>query len=113
MRPLPCRSGLLPAATDGRTQTKGDERSLSFGPYDDEHRAATVYDAPAYLLFEGAAQYNFPGRIPDLDALRIAAARIAATGTRGQERCPMVLSHPTRIRVSRIRPAAPCKPILP
>jgi hypothetical protein len=60
-----------------RAQIKGADGSMSLGRYDDETQAASVYDAAAFLLFEGAALYNFPDRPPDLEALQIAAARIA------------------------------------
>lgn len=60
-----------------RTQIRGEGGSISLGRFEDEHWAATVYDAAAYLLFEGAALYNFPGQPPNLDALQVVAARIA------------------------------------
>jgi hypothetical protein len=60
-----------------RTQIMADHGSMGIGVYEDEHWAATVYDAAAYLLFEGEALYNFPGRPPDHEALLIAATKIA------------------------------------
>lgn len=60
-----------------RTQIMADHGSMGIGVYEDEHWAATVYDAAAYLIFEGEALYNFPGRSPDQDALMIAATKIA------------------------------------
>ncbi len=60
-----------------RTAIKGDHGSLGIGVYDDEIWAATVYDAAAFLLFEGAAFLNFPDQSPDLDALAIASVKIA------------------------------------
>lgn len=60
-----------------RTQIMADHGSMGIGVYEDEAWAATVYDAAAYLLFEGAALYNFPGRSPDQEALLIAATKIA------------------------------------
>ena len=36
-----------------------------------------VYDAAAYLLFDGAALYNLSEFCPDFDALDVAAERIA------------------------------------
>jgi hypothetical protein len=60
-----------------RTQIMADYGSMGVGVYEDEHWAATVYDAAAYLLFEGEALYNFPCRSPDQDALMIAATKIA------------------------------------
>lgn len=36
-----------------RTQIMADHGSMGIGVYEDEHWAATVYDAAAYLLFEG------------------------------------------------------------
>lgn len=65
-----------------RTQIKVDQGSMGIGVYDDENRAATVYDAAAYLLFEGEALYNFPDRLPDQDALLIAATKIAQNRAR-------------------------------
>ena len=60
-----------------RTQIMAEHGSMGIGVYDDEHWAAAVYDAAAYLLFEGQARYNFPGKSPDQDALVIAATKIA------------------------------------
>lgn len=60
-----------------RTQIMAEHGSMGIGVYEDEAWAATVYDAAAYLLFEGAALYNFPGRSPDQEALLIAATKIA------------------------------------
>ena len=60
-----------------RTQIMADHGSMGIGVYEDEAWAATVYDAAAYLLFEGEALYNFPGRSPDQEALLIAATKIA------------------------------------
>lgn len=60
-----------------RTQIMTEYGSMGIGVYDDEHWAATVYDAAASILFEGQALYNFPGKSPDQDALLIAAAKIA------------------------------------
>lgn len=60
-----------------RTQIMAEHGSMGIGVYDDEHWAATVYDAAGYLLFEGQARYNFPGKPPDQDALLIAATKIA------------------------------------
>lgn len=73
-------------AVDGsvrwRTQIKGDHGSMGIGVYDDEIWAATVYDAAAFLLFEGAAFLNFPDRSPDPDALAIATLKIARSVNR-------------------------------
>ncbi len=60
-----------------RTAIKGDHGSSGIGVYDDELWAATVYDAAAFLLFEGAAFLNFPNQSPDPDALAIARAKIS------------------------------------
>lgn len=79
-----------------RAQIKGDEGSIALGRYDDEHWAATVYDAAAYLLFNGAALYNFPGRAPDLDALRIAAERITRHRHKRSRTAPGGLAPPDR-----------------
>ena len=60
-----------------KAQIKCDDGSIYFGIYDDELRAAAVYDAAAFLLFDGAALYNFPDQPPDMNALMIAGAKIA------------------------------------
>ncbi len=56
---------------------KGDGGSIYLGYFDDEKWAAMVYDAAAYLLFEGSAHFNLPDLCPNLDALDVAAAIIA------------------------------------
>jgi hypothetical protein len=65
-----------------RTAIKGDHGSLAIGVYDDEIWAAKVYDAAAFLLFEGAAFLNFPNKSPDLDALAIARIKISRSQSR-------------------------------
>ncbi|WP_432450612.1 hypothetical protein [Aliiroseovarius marinus] len=50
---------------------------VSLGNYDDEEWAAKVYDAAAYLIFDGTAYYNFPDCVPNVEAVREAAARLA------------------------------------
>lgn len=59
-----------------RTQIKADFGTMSIGTYDDEEWAATVYDAAAFLLFDGAGYYNFPETCPNIEAIQIARARI-------------------------------------
>ncbi len=86
-----------------RTQIMADHGSMGIGVYEDEHWAATVYDAAAYLLFEGEALYNFPGRPPDQDALLIAATKIARyrakakrqKGTAAMQEIPMEVANST------------------
>lgn len=66
--------------TDGsifwRGQIKGRLGSMSLGSFEDEEWAAMVYDAAAYLLFNGAGYYNFPELCPNIEALEIARMRI-------------------------------------
>ncbi|SIS91515.1 AP2/ERF family transcription factor [Phaeovulum vinaykumarii] len=69
-----------------RTQIMTEHGSMGIGVYDDEHWAATVYDAAASLLFEGQARYNFPGKSPDQDALLIAATKIARYRAKAKHR---------------------------
>ena len=52
-----------------RTQIKAEFGNMSIGTYPDEEQAAKVYDAAAFLLFGGAAHYNFPGQVPDSETL--------------------------------------------
>jgi hypothetical protein len=63
-----------------------DHGSMGIGVYEDEAWAATVYDAAAYLLFEGEALYNFPGRSPDQEALLIAATKIARSRAKAKRK---------------------------
>lgn len=60
-----------------RAQIKNDFGSISLGSFDDEKWAAMVYDAAAFLLFDGSGYYNFPDQRPDLIALELARIRIA------------------------------------
>lgn len=60
-----------------RTQIKADFGNMSIGTYPDEQQAAKVYDAAAFLLFGGAAMYNFPGHVPDAETLTQVARHIA------------------------------------
>jgi hypothetical protein len=50
---------------------------MSIGTYPDEQQAAKVYDAAAFLLFGGAALYNFPGHVPDSETLTQVARHVA------------------------------------
>ena len=78
-------------STRWRTQIMAGQRSMGIGVYTDEHWAAQVYDAAAYLLFDGAALYNFPGQLPDQDALLIAGAKIGRARARAKAGCPGVM----------------------
>jgi hypothetical protein len=60
-----------------KTQIKADFGSMSIGTYPDEQQAAKVYDAAAFLLFGGAALYNFPGHVPDAETLTQVARHVA------------------------------------
>jgi len=64
-------------ATFWRGQIKGALGTMSLGSFDDEKLAARVYDAAAFLLFDGSGYYNFPNQPPDLEALEIAGFRIS------------------------------------
>jgi hypothetical protein len=75
-------------STRWRTQIMAGQRSMGIGVYTDEHWAAKVYDAAAYLLFDGAALYNFPGQLPDQDALLIAGAKIGRARARAKRAVP-------------------------
>lgn len=55
---------------------KADTDAIFLGSYDSEDWAAMVYDAAAYLLFDGAALYNLPELCPNSEALNVAAERI-------------------------------------
>ena len=60
-----------------KAQIKGGGNHIYLGYFEEEKWAAMVYDAAAYLLFEGSAHYNLPDLCPNLDALDIAAAQIS------------------------------------
>lgn len=60
-----------------RTQIHDGKSSISLGSYDNEEWAAKVYDAAAYLVFDGVAYYNFPDNVPDVEAVQEAAMRLA------------------------------------
>lgn len=60
-----------------RGQIKGDFGTMSLGSFDDETWAAVVYDAAAFLLFDGSGYYNFPDQPPNPEALEIVRVRIA------------------------------------
>lgn len=60
-----------------KTQIKADFGNMSIGTYPDEQQAAKVYDAAAFLLFGGAALYNFPGQVPDVETMTQVARHIA------------------------------------
>ena len=49
------------------------------GNFADEHCAAAIYDAAAFLLRGRGSQRNFPGKLPSRSDLEFAADRIAAT----------------------------------
>lgn len=49
---------------------------IGLGTYSDEQEAARVYDAAAWLLFEGAAFMNVTTGTPSLEHLEIASRRI-------------------------------------
>ena len=63
--------------TKWKAQIKGDVDHIFLSYFDSENWAAMVYDAAAYLLFDGAALYNLSEFCPDFDALDVAAERIA------------------------------------
>ncbi len=60
-----------------RGQIKGDFGTMSLGAFEDEKWGATVYDAAAFLMFDGTGYYNFPDQRPDPEALEIVRIRIA------------------------------------
>ena len=60
-----------------RGQIKGKSGTMSLGSFDNEKRAAMVYDAAAFLLFDGSGYYNFPDQRPDPEALEMARSRIS------------------------------------
>ncbi len=60
-----------------RGQIKGDFGTMSLGAFDDEKWGATVYDAAAFLMFDGSGYYNFPDQRPDPEALELVRIRIA------------------------------------
>lgn len=49
---------------------------IGLGTYSDELEAARVYDAAAWLLFEGAAFMNVTSGTPALEHIEIASGRI-------------------------------------
>jgi hypothetical protein len=59
-----------------KAQIKADADQIFLGYFEDENWAAMIYDAAAYLLFEGSAHYNLPELCPNMDALEIVAAKI-------------------------------------
>lgn len=58
-----------------RGQIKGDFGTMSLGAFEDEKWCATVYDAAAFLMFDGAGYYNFPDQRPNPEALEIVRTR--------------------------------------
>jgi len=60
-----------------KTQIKADFGSMSIGTYSEEQQAAKIYDAAAFLLFGGAAFYNFPEHVPDAETLTQVARHVA------------------------------------
>jgi hypothetical protein len=71
--------------TRWKAQIKGESDHIYLGYFDDEVMAAMVYDAAAYLLFDGAALYNLPELTPNLDAMEIAVQKIAKLMHRKKE----------------------------
>ena len=66
--------------TDGslswRGQIKADSGTIHLGVFDEEDFAAKVYDAAAFVLFSGAAHFNFPKECPNPEALDVALLKI-------------------------------------
>lgn len=52
-----------------KTQIKGELGTMSLGTFKDEQVAAVHYDAGAYVLFHDTGFYNFPEKVPNLEAL--------------------------------------------
>lgn len=57
-------------------QIKSDDGNIHLGTFAEEKRAAEIYDAAAFRLFDGAAFYNFPNVEPTAAALAEADLRI-------------------------------------
>jgi hypothetical protein len=59
-----------------RGQIKADLGNIHLGVFEEENFAAKVYDAAAFVLFSGAAHFNFPEDCPNPEALDVALLKI-------------------------------------